>query len=95
MRANSELQRETFMSITESEALAIAEEAARRVLAARPTPSCVSLTDAAEMLECSRPTARKRLREAGAKPNALGKYPIEDVWRVRGPISGPTSRARG
>lgn len=45
------------MAITESEALAIAEEAARRALAARPVPSCVSLTDAAEILCVSRPRA--------------------------------------
>lgn len=81
------------MSITESEALAIAEEAARRALAARPTPSCVSLTDAAEILSVSRPTARRMLREATIMPNAAGKYRIEDIWRVRGPISGPTERA--
>jgi hypothetical protein len=81
------------MAITESEALAIAEEAARRVLAARPVPSCVNLTDAAEMLEVSRPTARKMFRGAGIATNAAGKYRIEDVWRVRGPISGPTDRS--
>jgi hypothetical protein len=80
------------MAITESEALAIAEEAARRALAARPTPSCVNLTDAAEILSVSRPTARRMLRETGLMPNAGGKYRIEDVWRVRGPISGPTER---
>jgi hypothetical protein len=81
------------MAITESEALAIAEEAARRALAARPTPSCVSLTDAAEILSVSRPTARRMLREATIMPNAAGKYRIEDIWRVRGPISGPTERS--
>jgi len=58
------------MAITESEALAIAEEAARRALAARPVPSCVSLTDAAEIL------AMRMLREAGVSPNAAGKYRI-------------------
>lgn len=81
------------MSISESEAMAIAEEAAKRALAARPTPSCVTLTDAAEMLDVSRPTARRMLREAAIMPNAGGKYRIEDVWRVRGPISGPTERS--
>jgi hypothetical protein len=74
------------MAITESEALAIATEAARQALAARPTPSCVSLTDAAEILSVSRPTARRMLREASVAPNAAGKYRIEDIWRVRGPI---------
>lgn len=82
------------MAITESEALAIAEEAAKRALAARPAPSCVTLTDAAEMLSVSRPTARRMLRDAGAAANAAGKYRIEDVWRARGPISGRTDRAR-
>lgn len=72
------------MAITESEAMAIAEEAARRALAARPTPSCVTLTDAAEILSVSRPTARRMMREVGIMPNAGGKYRIEDVWRVRG-----------
>lgn len=81
------------MAITESEALAIAEEAARRALAARPTPSCVSLTDAAEILSVSRPTARRMLREAGITTNAAGKYRIEDIWRVRGPIAGRTEPA--
>lgn len=81
------------MAITESEALAIAETAARIALAARPTPSCVTLTDAAEILSVSRPTARRMLREAKVMPNAGGRYRIEDVWRVRGPISGPTERA--
>lgn len=74
----------TVMAITEPEALAIALEAARRALAARPTPSCVSLTDAAEILTVSRPTARRMLSEAGIARNAAGKYRIEDVWRVRG-----------
>lgn len=81
------------MAISEPEALAIAEEAARRALAARPVPSCVSLTDAAELLSVSRPTAKRMLRAAGVSPNASGKYRIEDVWRVRGPISGPTNSA--
>jgi hypothetical protein len=58
------------MAITESEALAIAEEAARRVLAARPTPSCVSLTDAAEMLGFG-------YREAVAEPHMTKKYRLE------------------
>jgi len=81
------------MAISESEALAIAEEAAKRALAARPAPSCVSLTDAAEILSVSRPTARRMLRDAGLAPNASGKYRIEDIWRVRGPTEGPTKRA--
>jgi len=83
------------MAISESEALAIAEEAARRALAARPVPSCVTLSDAAEILSVSRHTARRMLREAGILPNAAGKYRIEDIWRLRGPIFGPTKRARG
>lgn len=77
--------------ISEPEALAIAEEAAKRALAARPVPSCVSLTDAAEILSVSRPTAKRMLRAAGITPNAGGKYRIEDVWRVRGPTAGPTN----
>lgn len=83
------------MAITESEALAIAEEAAKRALAARPVPSCVTLTNAAEMLSVSRPIARRVLREAGIMPNASGRYRIEDIWRARGPISGPTSSTTG
>ena len=81
------------MAITESEALAIAEEAARRALAARPTPSCVTLSDAAEILSVSRPTARRMLREGKVMPNSAGKYRIEDIWRMRGPIAGPTDCA--
>lgn len=70
--------------ISESEALAIAIRAAEIALAARPVPSCVTLTDAAEMLSVSRPTARRMLREAGVSVNTAGKYRIEDVWRARG-----------
>lgn len=80
------------MSITEAEALEIARRAAELALAARPAPSCVTLTDAAEMLGVSRPSARKMLREAGIMANAVGKYRIEDVWRARGPTSGHTGR---
>lgn len=82
------------MAISEPEALAIAEEAARRALAARPVPSCVSLTDAAEILSVSRPTAKRMLRAAGIEPNTGGKYRIEDVWRVRGPTVSPTNRVK-
>lgn len=75
--------------ITESEALWIAIRAAEIALAARPAPSCVTLTDAAEILSVSRPTARRMLAIAGISANAGGKYRIEDVWRVRG--AGPRS----
>ena len=78
------------MSISESEALAIAQRAAEHALAARPVPSCVTLTDEAEILAVSRPTARRMLASAGISANAGGKYRIEDVWRVRGPTEGPT-----
>lgn len=82
------------MAISESEALAIAEEAARRALAARPVPSCVSLTDAAEILSVSRPTARRMIFAAGIGPNTSGKYRIEDIWRIRGPVLKARSAAR-
>lgn len=72
------------MTISESEALAIAIRAAEIALAARPAPSCVTLTDAAEILCVSRPTARRMLQEAGISANTAGKYRIEDVWRARG-----------
>lgn len=80
--------------ISESEAMAIARRAAEEVLARRPVPSCVTLGQAAEMLEVSRPTARRMLRAVGAVPNAGGKYRIEEVWRARGPTEGPTKGAR-
>lgn len=80
--------------ISEKEALEIARRAAELALASRPVPSCVTLSDAAEVLCVSRATARRMLREAGVRPNAGGKYRIEDVWRARGPTEGPTERAR-
>ena len=75
--------------ISEKEALEIARRAAELALAARPVPSCVTVTDAAEILGVSRRTARRMLATAGISANGGGKYRIEDVWRVRGPISGP------
>jgi hypothetical protein len=81
------------VSISESEALEIARRAAELALAARPVPSCVTLTDAAQILDVSRPTARRMLREAGISANSAGKYRIEDVWRARGPTEGPMRRA--
>jgi methylthioribose-1-phosphate isomerase len=79
--------------LTEREARAVAIAAAEEVLARRPVPSCVTLGQAAEMLEVSRPTARRMLQAADAVQNAGGKYRIEDVWRARGPTEGPTKRA--
>lgn len=79
--------------ISEKEALEIARKAAELALAARPAPSCVTLTDAAEVLGVSRRTARRMLAAAGISANTGGKYRIEDVWRARGPISGPRSIA--
>lgn len=81
------------MGISESEALEIARKAAELALASRPVPSCVTLTDAAEILGVSRPTARRMLALAGISPNAGGKYRIEDVWRARGPTGSPTGHA--
>ena len=81
------------MGISESEALEIARRAAELALAARPVPSCVTLTDAAEIMGVSRPTARRMLAVAGISANAGGKYRIEDVWRARGPIGSPTGHA--
>jgi len=80
--------------LTEQEARRVAIAAAEEVLARRPVPSTVTLSDAAEMLGVSRQTARKMLREAGIMANASGRYCIEDVWRVRrGPTDGPTRGA--
>lgn len=81
------------MGISESEALEIARRAAELALASRPAPSCVTLGQAAEILEVSRPTARRMLAQAGISANAGGKYRIEDVWRARGPTEGPTGHA--
>jgi len=79
--------------LTEQEARRVAIAAVEEVLARRPMPSCVTLSQAAEMLEVSRPTARRMLRAAGVMANDGGKYRIEDVWRARGPTAGPTRRA--
>lgn len=81
------------MTISESEALAIAIRAAEIALAARPAPSTITLGQAAEVLGVSRPTARRMLRGAGIFVNAGGKYRIEDVWRARGALPAPV-RAR-
>lgn len=78
------------MGISEAEALAIARRAAELALAGRPAPSMVTLGQAAEILSVSRPTARKMLRW---QANEIGRYPIEAVWRLRGPTGGPTERA--
>lgn len=56
--------------ITEAEVLAIAVRAAEIALAARPAPSTVNLGQAAEVLNVSRPTARRVLTAAGIRRNA-------------------------
>lgn len=78
------------MSISESEALAIAEEAAKRALAARPAPASVNLKQAGEILGVKWRKARDLLAEEGISPGPSGLYRIEDVWRLRGPTAGPT-----
>ena len=79
--------------ISEKEALEIARRAAKMALAERPVPAYVTLTDAAEVLGVSRPTARRMLARAGISANPGGKYRIEDVWRARGPTGSPTGHA--
>jgi excisionase family DNA binding protein len=80
--------------ISEAEALEIARRAAELALACRPVPSNLTLSQAAEVMGVSRPTARRMLAAAGISANVGGKYRIEDVWRARGPISGPTRGPR-
>jgi hypothetical protein len=65
--------------LTEQEAHKVAVRAAEEVLARRPVPSCVTLEQAAEMLDISPNTARK----LKLPRNSAGKIPYEAVLAAR------------
>ena len=67
------------MSITESEAQAIAVRAVELALARLPLPSAVTLTEAARMLNICRDTARK----LNLPRNCAGLIPYEAVLAAR------------
>jgi hypothetical protein len=71
-----------------------AEQAVEAVLARRPRPVMVTITQAAEMLGLSRPTT-SNLVKCGALPlNELGRVPIEAVDRLIVTRASEQSRRR-
>ncbi|WP_082745310.1 DNA-binding protein [Burkholderia savannae] len=68
--------------MTESDALRIAIKAVEIYSARHPRPPHVTITQAAEMLGVSRPTARRILTDARVGRNHAGMVPIEEIDRV-------------
>ncbi|AYX28451.1 Uncharacterised protein [Burkholderia pseudomallei] len=68
--------------MTESDALRIATKAVEIYAGRRPRPPHVTITQAAEMLGVSRPTARRILTDARVGRNHAGMVPIEEIDRV-------------
>jgi hypothetical protein len=68
--------------MTDLDALNIAVKAVAIYSARHPRPSHVTISQAAEMLDCSRPTVRKLLLHSRIKLNAAGAIPIEAVDRL-------------
>lgn len=64
------------------EHLALVEFAMRRVIEARPRPSSVTQTQAAEMLGVSRPTVTKLVRSGKLKLNGLGQIPVAQIDKL-------------
>lgn len=64
------------------EHLALVEFAMRRVIEARPRPSSVTQTQAAEMLGVSRPTVAKLVRSGKLKLNGLGQIPVAQIDKL-------------
>lgn len=71
------------MPISESEALSIAANAVRMYAESHPRPHHVNQSQAAEMLNLSRPTVRALLHRGSLKLNECGMIPIEMIDRVR------------
>jgi len=51
--------------------------------ARHPRPTHVNITQVAQMLGLSKPTAKKILVSEGIRTNAAGRYPIELIDRLR------------
>lgn len=66
-----------------TEALEIATAAVRMYAESRPRPTHVTKTQAAKMLEVSRPTLDKLIRAGTIRLNGCGQIPIEEVDRAR------------
>lgn len=80
------------MPLSESEALSIAEKAVRMYAESHPRPTQVNQSQAADMLNMSRPTVRALLNHGSLKLNDCGMIPIEMVDRVRADRSTAASR---
>lgn len=68
--------------MTETEMIGLAVKAVEIYAARTPRPPHVTVTQAAEMLKVSRPTARRILTDARVGRNSAGMIPIEEVDRV-------------
>ena len=68
--------------MTEQQALDVAVKAVSIYAARHPRPHHVTITQAADMLDRSRPTVRKMLLENKIRLNAAGSIPIEAVDRL-------------
>lgn len=65
-----------------TEAIQMAEYAARRVLEARPRPSSVTQRQSAEMLNVSTATVSRMVKAGKLKMNGVGMIPISEIDRV-------------
>lgn len=74
------------MSISEADALKIAEAAVERYAARHPRPTHVTISQAAKILRIGRGTAAKLL---GSQRNACGMVPIEAVDEARVGLKTP------
>lgn len=68
--------------MTEQESIDMAVKAVAIYAARHPRPHHVTITQAAEMLDRSRPTIRKMLLENKIRLNAAGSIPIEAIDRL-------------
>lgn len=70
-------------TISQAEVLEIAFKAVRLYAETHPRPTHVTQLQAAEMLELSRDTVRKLIRNGDLSLNACGLIPIEQIDLVR------------
>lgn len=68
--------------MTDLEALEIAARAVALYAARHPRPVHVTVTQAADMMGVSRPTARRVMTDARVGRNHAGLIPIEEIDRV-------------
>lgn len=65
-----------------SEVLEIAAQAVRLYAESHPRPSFVNYTQAGEMLEKSRQTVARMVRQGHIKVNGIGLIPISEIDRI-------------